>query len=182
MGHQSKKKTPGLLLIVRTLAWVTCACLLLTGCPPTCDDLQEQPWLLSGTSESSFTPLNDGDRLPVVFGPQGGAHVTLALKAGGVHPGWLGQSETYPTVTADIFNNDTLWASNDGHSRRLDPAEDGSWKLTELRVTLRSMFSNDSLPQFEPETSFKAGPRDYLRLHLEDVCGNVVEDEVGLGF
>ncbi len=46
-----------------------------------------EPVLALGKGRSCFTPLEAGEVLPIVFGPQGGFHVWLALRFGGLDAG-----------------------------------------------------------------------------------------------
>ncbi|MCB9759694.1 MAG: hypothetical protein H6739_07615 [Alphaproteobacteria bacterium] len=44
------------------------------------------PWIELGAGQSGFVPLADGDAVPLVHGLQGGWHVDLALRFGGMGP------------------------------------------------------------------------------------------------
>jgi hypothetical protein len=40
-----------------------------------------------GTGEDAFVPVDDGDDITIVFGPQGGYHLTGSMRASGIVPG-----------------------------------------------------------------------------------------------
>lgn len=45
------------------------------------------PWAEIGAGESAFSPLDDGDTIQIVGGPQGGFMMALAVRAGGIGAG-----------------------------------------------------------------------------------------------
>lgn len=48
--------------------------------------VQGEPWVELGTGGEAFEPLADGQDLAFEQGPQGGFHLPVALRAGGVRP------------------------------------------------------------------------------------------------
>jgi hypothetical protein len=60
---------------------LTCAALLACGCHPIPDHYPGPPELTLGTGTQNFTPLSDGDAVPINMGSQGGHHVWGALQA-----------------------------------------------------------------------------------------------------
>jgi hypothetical protein len=55
------------------------------GCPGG-DDGGGPPWIEVGTGEWRFEPLEDGQDVPLVFGSQGGYHVWVSYRTGGLDP------------------------------------------------------------------------------------------------
>ena len=67
--------------MIRFLVLATAGLAGLAGCVP------QAPWVEVGTGDGSFAALEDGDVLDVENGAQGGRHVWVGLRAGGVNPG-----------------------------------------------------------------------------------------------
>lgn len=57
--------------------------LLFAGCDDPCSS-EEDRSVEVGTGEESFTPVEDGDVLPLAFGGQGGQHLWGAVRVNGV--------------------------------------------------------------------------------------------------
>jgi hypothetical protein len=62
---------------------------LLAGCDDGARpdaDAHAAGWIEVGTGEWAFEPLEDGQDVPLVFGSQGGYHVWLSYRTGGLDP------------------------------------------------------------------------------------------------
>lgn len=79
------------------MKWVLCACLALAACGddgPSDDgvdagdpaDLGGEPRVEIGTGVTTFVPIEDGDDVELVNGPQGGWHVDVTLRLYQVDP------------------------------------------------------------------------------------------------
>lgn len=77
--------------------------LVLVGVLPACDP-NLPPALEVGTGEINFVPLEDGDTLEIIQGPQGGFHLLTSLRVHGIAPGDRGDltEPTNPTLTLDV--------------------------------------------------------------------------------
>lgn len=68
--------------------------LMVAGCEPSPEKQKEacdkaasaQQELRIGIGVTDFSAVADGDELPITFGPQGGAHIDIALRASGIVP------------------------------------------------------------------------------------------------
>ena len=58
-----------------------------------------EPWLELGTGETEFVALDNGDEVPLVYGPQGGWHVDTTARFGGIELD--GASLTYVATDPD---------------------------------------------------------------------------------
>ena len=67
--------------------------------PSGSDGVFGEPWLELGTGTAEFEPLQDGDTIEVIAGPQGGWHVDVSLWFGGFGPD--GITLLYEAVTTD---------------------------------------------------------------------------------
>ncbi len=75
-----------------TLRLLAAAALVASaGCAPV------EPWVELGVGEDGFTAVEDGDVLPAENGSQGGRHVWVGLRAGGVEPGSLSDADAMRT-------------------------------------------------------------------------------------
>jgi hypothetical protein len=43
-------------------------------------------WVTAGHGQSDYVPLSDGDAVELVYGPQGGWHLNLGARVGGIGP------------------------------------------------------------------------------------------------
>jgi len=66
------------------LALASIGALALAGCGAPPDEVT--PWVHVGHGQHSVAPLLDGDEVELVFGPQGGWHIDLGARFGGVMP------------------------------------------------------------------------------------------------
>lgn len=57
------------------------ALLFASGCPPETCRPGDTPTLTLGTGIDAFEPMSDPAELPLIYGPQGGVHLDLALRA-----------------------------------------------------------------------------------------------------
>ncbi len=86
--------------------------LLLLGC--TSDDSPEvvlDPGIELGTGVDEFVPLEDGDEMAVILGPQGGYHLDGSLRVQGIDPGNeddLGDPRNPLTVFEAVVDDGTV--------------------------------------------------------------------------
>ncbi len=105
------------------------------GCSePSPADSGVEHWLELGTGETEFVSLEDGDEVPLVYGPQGGWHIDATARFGGIEldGAWLTYVATDPDDGAVL--NYPYEAKL--HPSLLQEIEDG-W----LRVGDRAVFA-----------------------------------------
>lgn len=111
------------------------------------------PWLEVGAGSTAFEPLADGDAIELVQGPQGGWHVDVAARFGGMSPdgltlsyrafdGETGAEVAYPIVSA--LNEDRVLHGPDGYVRTgdrvvfdIDGPADVVGREVEIRIEAR---------------------------------------------
>jgi hypothetical protein len=122
-----------------------------------------------GTGTVDFEPLDDGDGLVVVAGPQGGYHFIVHARATGLVPG-------DPTMPG-IPDNPRTWFSAvlDGEEidfeqspYRLGYEQDGDYQVLPSGRILRIL--NEVVPDIH-------GQEVVIRVRVEDKEGDTAEDE-----
>ena len=101
------------------LTWLACA-------SPEPIDLGE-PWLELGAGQTAFEPLQDDDVVELVAGPQGGWHVDVSVRFGGMWPdgvtltygAWLDDALVSFESSAQLSENSVL-VIDDGWERVAD--------------------------------------------------------------
>lgn len=72
-------------------AWIPVLCSVLSCASGSGREPEPEgpPWLEVGTGSTAFEPLADGDAVELVMGPQGGWHIDVAARFGGMSPAGL---------------------------------------------------------------------------------------------
>ena len=160
--------------------------LLLTGCPtaggpgsgdPNDPDGTGEPAVDIGTGEIEFVPLEDGDDLALVEGPQGGYHLFGALRCKGIvagDPDSLAET-TNPTMAFGIDHGlDSLIASAP-FTQGLDeaPESEDPWThwMLDREARLNIPLGDDVLLD---------GETVEFSITITDTDGTVVEDTVSV--
>jgi len=93
--------------------------LLLTACSANLD-----PSVEIGTGEIEFVPLESGETLQIIQGPQGGFHLLASLRVHGIIPGDRGNLEdaSNPTITFDVIHEGASLISIGPITQGLDSA------------------------------------------------------------
>jgi len=97
-----------------------------------------EPTLEVGTGVDAFTPLHDGDDLPLVAGPQGGHHVWGALRATDVDPGdpYDFAARDNPLLSMTLQRDGDILGGFRNLPRGLFPTDDGAFIRTGETVIL----------------------------------------------
>ena len=127
---------------------------------------------LGTVADSEFAPLNDGDDLPYILGPQGGFHFLASVRVRGVEPGnptMLGDPSN-PRVEFRAWRGDTrvdIRASE--YIQGLDPVagDPGTFEMVG-RLLILNITSCADL----------SGETIRVEVEVEDVNGVIVTDEV----
>lgn len=140
----------------------------LTGCPAG----DQSPGLLIGTGEVEFEPVEDGDVLQVVRGPQGGYHILGSLLVKGVDAGDPNNltSDRNPTMTFDVFRGGDSIILLDSFTQGLDEAPDSEGPYSHWLVG-RFVVLDQSDTALDGETVT-------ITARIDDVDGLSAEDEV----
>jgi hypothetical protein len=138
-----------------SLLWVS-AC-GVAGSPPRDGGGGSTETVEIGVGESSFTPLQEGDAVTIVKGPQGGFHITGALRAS---PGFVPRAMEvrYRVLTAD------------GTELSLN-----AYRVTLLQVGEHLEWYG--LLGLVPDPAVISGKQARLRIELRDVNGQEAADE-----
>lgn len=146
--------------------------LLLLACDPLtpCERAAlVSPSLEIGVGEEVFSPLSEGDTLPLEYGSQGGQHVWIALRAHGLDPGndaVVGRDRDPPQVLVSLLDGD---GENRGEGTISWEAFDGDEESSE--ITGVQLF-------FFPADEDGVDPAYVLTAMVQDVCGNVLGHEM----
>jgi hypothetical protein len=102
---------------------------LSTGCGPVEEDVQ--PQVLLGTGEWDWEPLEEGDLMPVIQGPQGGHHLLGSVRIRGLESGDPGQlgDKSNPTTRFTVRLTGENLTPHSTYVQGLDPldSEDSEW-------------------------------------------------------
>lgn len=140
--------------------WLACAA-----------DPCDRPTVEVGTGADAFTPVTEGDAIPIIFGPQGGWHLWGAFRDTGLDP-VVTVSYTIRRAADDAPLSDSLFTVatvRDGECA-------GTFAGLQGVLTLEHV---DHAPEDNPETLLD-GVEVVLRIALEDVAGLTAADEVTL--
>ena len=151
-------------MTARCLAPYALASMALLSCSePAPGDSGVASWLELGTGETEFVPLDDGDEVPLVYGPQGGWHVDATARFGGIEleGAWL----TYEALDPEDGAILNYPYEAELHPSLLQEIE-GGW----LRVGDRAVFAIDSDEEVLGRTMD-------LVVTLTDAGGQVLGDE-----
>lgn len=157
--------------------------LLLAGCPPgaTGPDGEnpdgEDPAVDIGTGEIEFVPLEDGDRLAIVEGAQGGYHLFGALRCKGLvagDPDDLGDPDN-PTMSFGIDHGSESIVALNQITQGLDEAPESEAPWTHWMLDREARMS---IPLGDDVTL--DGETVEFSIRITDVEGTVAEDTVSL--
>jgi hypothetical protein len=84
------------------------------------------PTATLGSGDTAFEPLDDGDSIFVIQGPQGGFHVLGSVLVSGIEPGDANdlQDPSNPTTAFTVFvGNDRVDADASSYTQGLDPSD-----------------------------------------------------------
>lgn len=130
-----------------------------------------------GTGESTFTPVADGDRLTVNWGPQGGQHIWGSLRATGIVGETLNlDADMQPVVTFQIVADDETLA---GYSAtpRFFTRRDGTFELVgETLFVLYYSYDTGGGGGFGGFDGLD-GVEARMVARVEDACGRVLTAE-----
>jgi hypothetical protein len=150
--------------------------LLLAACSGEPEDSEDSlpdlpPMVEIGTGETAFEPLEDGDSIYIVYGPQGGYHFNGSLRVQGIDAGEPDDLDepTNPVTVFEAFEGEQqvdMDAST--YKQGIDPVEGepGIYQMLGRRVIL-DITSDDQLD----------GKEVRMTVRIEDTNGVVVEDE-----
>jgi hypothetical protein len=126
-----------------------------------------------GTGEFTFTPVADGDRLTVYWGPQGGQHIWGSLRATGIVGETLNfDADMEPVVTFQIFVEEEHLA---GYSAtpRFFTRRDGSFELVGETLFVDYYSYDTGGGGFDGFDGVEAR----MVARVEDACGRVLTAE-----
>jgi hypothetical protein len=126
-----------------------------------------------GTGESTFTPVANGDRLAVNWGPQGGQHIWGSLRATGIVGETLDfDADMQPIVTFQIVADDETLA---GYSAtpRFFSRRDGTFELVGETLFVLYYSYDTGGGGFDGLDGVEAR----MVARVEDACGRVLTAE-----
>lgn len=154
---------------MRPSSLILCA-VALGGCPPEDACTEQAPSVVLGTAEPVFEPLEEGDPVRLVHGPQGGWHVLFAARA--EHT----TSEVTLRLTVDDRATDVP-VSELTYEVNLFP--DG--ECAGLYAGMVAIVDVDELDSDAATPAEALGGRELLvRLEVEDAMGRTAVDEVAV--
>lgn len=125
-----------------------------------------------GTGMVDFEPIADGERFPLIAGPQGGHHFVLHSRMSGLAPGDVsnpGDPDNPSTFFMVINENgDRVEFLSEPYTFGYEEAEDGWLKIRSARIVVVVQSMIDTLIDRPVR----------LRLEIQDVDGRVAMDEV----
>lgn len=168
-------------------AGVVATLLAFPGCEEVgCDSLDPaDAWIEAGGEAEHFEPLEQGQVLLVERGSQGGMHVWVSLRAGGIAPGsediWEGiRSGDLPFVEFLLSGPNGLLTADNGRPTVLERGDDEYLVLEQL-----TQFSHfETLPDDWQELDFgeveqEMEQQDHtVEVRLTDQCGTTVSHTV----
>ena len=131
------------------------------------------PAIEIGTGELDFEPLDDGDELMLIRGPQGGYHFLGSLRAKGIEPGDAADlaNPGNPTVSFQASIDGVDLAPNAQYTQGLDPVEAYPWTHEMVgRLVILDIGQNPN------DDDDLAGAEVVFSVTLEDVHGIVFTD------
>jgi hypothetical protein len=120
-----------------------------------------------GTGQLAFEPLPDGAPLGIYFGPQGGYHVFISVKATGIDGGANALDPNNPVIDLTLTSGGTVVAQLLDQPRQLVVADDGVVQL----IGQLLVFSVADPPSL-------GGDEATLDWSLTDRCDRVFEGSV----
>ncbi len=162
----------------RPLSLLLVATAALTGCDyehlSACETAALEPAILEiGTGEQEYEALEDGDWVEPIWGPQGGQHIWMGLRATGIDPGTgLDAQNTSPAVTWQAWYGDTELGWGESHTRLLE--SDGAYQTQGETLFLSSGAIYDLMDEMEMEMEMEAELEIEVVATLEDNCGTVL--------
>jgi hypothetical protein len=106
--------------------------LALLGCGPEAPEPTKDPAVLLGTGEWNWAPLEAGDALPVIQGPQGGHHLLGSMRMVGLEAGDPEDlsANTNPTTTFSVLLDGVNLTPNAHYIQGIDPVNstDSDWE------------------------------------------------------
>jgi hypothetical protein len=150
--------------------------LLLVACSGKPDEGEDTsipdlpPQIEIGTGETEFEPLEDGDTIYIVYGPQGGYHFNGSLRVQGIDagdPDHLDDPNNPLTVFEAFEGDQQVDMDASTYKQGIDPVDDepGVYEMIGRRVIL-DITSDDELD----------GKEVRMTVRVEDTNGVVVED------
>lgn len=160
------------------------ALVLLAGCAGSSDvsgtdsevsDVPVEPGARIGTGELEFEPLEEGDRIDIIHGPQGGYHFLASVRVKGIEAGNPHElsSPSNPTVRFQVYWDDREWVPEATYTQGLDPVDppvDGFTDEMVGRLAILDITSDAVLD----------GADVVFEVTVEDVNGLVVTDALTL--
>lgn len=137
---------------------------LASGCGPPADC---EPSLAIGTGIDLFEPLHDGDELELVFGPQGGYHLPLAVEGCG-----LGGDAWLVDIEAVELSEEVTVSSV--RTQRLPVPEDRCCDV------ITDLVGFVSVPGVWDAGPWLDGRNLEVRVRVEDARGRVVKARLGV--
>jgi len=149
--------------------------LLAAACDPsasTCGDDNPEPEIELGTGELEFVPIDDGDSIQLVLGPQGGFHLLGSLRVRGMPTGDPDNLEDpeNPTGQFEVLFGETDLIISSPFTQGLDPIEDceGGWAAEKVgRFAILDVEDDETLD----------GQSIHFAVQLETPDGIQVHDE-----
>jgi len=143
--------------------------LALAACGGGQDDPVLPPSAELGTGDTAFEPLDDGESIYVIQGPQGGFHVLGSVRVTGVERGDPDDlsSAKNPTTTFAVYRgSERIDAMGASYVQGLDRVEPGVYEMVG-RFVILDILADDEV----------AGESLRITVELEDVNGVTVSDE-----
>lgn len=147
------------------IAWLGCAD------KPTTETEGLGPLLIElGTGEWDWEPLDSGDEIPVIQGPQGGFHLLGSVRVSGLEPGTADDlsDPNNPTTTFGVWVNGENIAPSSRFVQGLDASEKGAQPYRNQmlgRFVIMDIEADDELDGVQLEMS----------VQVEDIHGTIAE-------
>jgi hypothetical protein len=129
------------------------------------------PMVEIGTGETEFVPLEDGDEVDIIFGPQGGYHFNTSIRVQGIHPGdpdHLDDPDNPLTVLRAFLDGEQIDLDASTYKQGIDPVpgEPGVYQMIGRRLIL-DIQSDDELDGRECLIDVTITDRDGVEVHDE---------------